>query len=409
MSAFAYRRGMLACDRMPAEKLATRFGTPLYVYSAREICERFRAFAAAFAAARPLVCYSVKANGNLSVLRLLAKEGSGFDIVSEGELFRVMRAGGRADRIVFAGVGKTDAEIEAALRARVLLLNVESDGELLRIEGIARRLRVRAKLALRVNPDVDPKTHVYITTGKKENKFGVDLALARRLLREARRLRAARIVGLHVHIGSMVLSPGPYERALRRLRVLFREFPEGRPEWIDLGGGFGISYHGKRDLDLQALGRALGPLVAETGARLVLEPGRYIVGPAGVLLTRVVGTKRSGRKTFVIVDAGMNDFVRPSLYSAFHRIVPVRPRKGNVLADVVGPICESADFFAQDRVIPSVREGDLLAVLDVGAYGFSMASQYNSRARPAEVLVDRSEARLARRRESREDLIRGEL
>lgn len=409
MTPYEYRRGVLACDGLSLEKIATQAGTPFYVYSAREIRERYRRLARAFAALDPLICYSVKANGNLSVLRLLAKEGCAFDIVSEGELFRVKKAGCRAEKIVFAGVGKTDEEIEAALRARVYSFNVESEQEMLRIDKMAGRLRVTPRIALRVNPDVDPKTHKYITTGKRENKFGVDLHAARAILRRGRRLKNVRLAGLHAHIGSQIVQPRPYLQALDRLATLFDEFPGGKPEFVDLGGGFGISYQGGEGMDVEALASRIVPKIQKWGVRLLLEPGRFLVASSGALVTKVVVTKKSGSRLFAICDAGMSELIRPSLYEAYHRILPVRPRRGKALVDVVGPICESGDFFALDRSLPPVQAGDLLAVLDAGAYGFAMASHYNARPNVPELLVENGRARVIRRRETFEDLVRCEL
>lgn len=409
MTPYEYRRGVLTCDGLSLEKIATQAGTPFYVYSAREIRERYRRLARAFAALDPLICYSVKANGNLSVLRLLAKEGCAFDIVSEGELFRVKKAGCRAEKIVFAGVGKTDEEIKAALRARVYSFNVESEQEMLRIDKMAARLRVTPRIALRVNPDVDPKTHKYITTGKRENKFGVDLHAARAILRRGRRLKNVRLAGLHAHIGSQIVQPRPYLQALDRLATLFDEFPDGKPEFVDLGGGFGISYQGGEGMDVEALASRIVPKIQKWGVRLLLEPGRFLVASSGALVTKVVVTKKSGSRLFAICDAGMSELIRPSLYEAYHRILPVRPRRGKALVDVVGPICESGDFFALDRSLPPVQAGDLLAVLDAGAYGFAMASHYNARPNVPELLVENGKSRVIRRRETFEDLVRCEL
>lgn len=408
MSPYDYSRGVLACDGLSLEKIAAQAGTPFYCYSAREIRARFRRLARAFAALDPLICYSVKANGNLSVLRLLAKEGCAFDIVSEGELFRVKKAGCRSEKIVFAGVGKTDEEIEAALRAKVFLFNVESEEEMLRIDAMAGRLRLKTRIALRVNPDVDPKTHKYITTGKRENKFGVDLDKARAILRRGRRLRSVRLAGLHAHIGSQIVQARPYLQALDRLSTLFSEFPGAKPELVDLGGGFGISYQGGEGMDVEALAAQIVPKIKKWGVRLLLEPGRFLVASSGALVTKVVVTKKSGSRLFAICDAGMSELIRPSLYEAYHRILPVRPRRGKVLADVVGPICESGDFFALDRSLPPIKAGDLLAVLDAGAYGFAMSSHYNARPNVPELLVENGRARVIRRRERFADLVRGE-
>ncbi|MFN0059539.1 MAG: diaminopimelate decarboxylase [Planctomycetota bacterium] len=417
MDHFAYRNGELWCDEAPARELAERHGTPLYVYCARTIRHHFAVLEAAFGGARPqpLICYSVKANSNLAVLRLLAELGAGFDVVSGGELQRVLEAGGRPERIVYAGVGKTESEIDAAMAAGIFLFNVESEPELARISASATRHRRVAAVALRVNPDVDPRTHRYITTGKRENKFGVDLEQAAGVLARAAEFRNLEVAGLHVHLGSQITEVAPYAQAIAKV-LEFASSLRPRPplRWLDIGGGFGAHYRAHEGLPPQAFAEAILPLVASSGLGLILEPGRLILANAGVLLTRIVTLKESGGRRFAICDAGMNDLIRPSLYQAYHRIWPVRSANrpateedatGDV--DIVGPICESADFLGRDRRLPTdVRAGDVLAVFTTGAYGFSMASNYNTRGRAAEVMVDGADARVIRRRESYEDQVR---
>ncbi len=413
--AFTYRGGRLACEGCSAEAVARAVGTPCYLYSAGAIEANYRALAEAFAPANPLICYSVKANSNLAILRLLKELGSGFDIVSGGELFRVMRVGADPAKIVFAGVGKTRDEIRQALQAGVLMFNVESEPELAAINRIAAELGAQARIALRLNPDIDPKTHRHITTGKKETKFGIDLVAARGLVARMAEWPNVRLVGYHAHIGSQVTDPKPHAASLAKLIAFAAECapPGGAIEWVNIGGGFGISYVPGQAPPPSAFAELLLPLLAQAPRplRLIMEPGRCIVGNAGVLLTRVVYVKRnSDGRRFVICDAGMNDLIRPALYDAHHRVWPVashRPFESDGLApaDVVGPVCETGDFLAKDRPLPEVAEGDLMAVFGAGAYGFSMSSNYNARPRACEVMVKGSDYRVVRRRETYEDLI----
>lgn len=408
---FPMVRGRLMAEGVPVEALARRYGTPLYVYSRSHIESQFAALAEAMAPVEPLICYSVKVNTNAAVIGTLAELGAGADVVSGGELYRARRAGVPPSRIVFAGVGKTREEIEYALRAGILFFTVESEPELYRIADCARRLGRKARIALRANPDVDPETHHYISTGKAENKFGLDLRRIERAYRRAAAHPSLEIAGLHMHIGSQLLNPAPYGHALERVADLCRRLRARYPTFrhLDLGGGLGIQYKpGQQPLDPARFAKTVLPFLKESGLRIVLEPGRFLVGNAGLLVMRVQYVKDGPSKKFIIVDAGMNDLIRPPLYQAHHEIVPVRAARGTVRGDVVGPICESADFLAQDRELPAVREGDLLAVLSAGAYGFAMASNYNSRPRPAEVMVKGRRHALVRRREGREDLVRGE-
>lgn len=405
--------GELRCGTAPASDLANRFGTPLYVYDLAAIRGRVGAFREAFAGVEHLIAYSVKANGNLSILRALAELGCGADITSRGELFRAKRAGIPGERIVFAGVGKTEAEIDFALAEGILAFNVESRPELERIDAIASARSTRARIAIRVNPDVFADTpHAYTRTGHSMTKFGVPWEETRELYAWAAGREHLEPVGIDVHIGSQIIAIEPYVIALDRVLELAAELREGGMEldYLDIGGGFGISYDEDPGMDLSALAGAIVPRADAAGLRLLLEPGRSLVGEAGVLLTRVQYVKRSGPKTYVIVDGGMSELIRPSHYGGYHAIEPVcevadRPAEP---VDVVGPLCETGDFLALDRSLPTPEPGDLMAVMTAGAYGFSMASNYNGRLRAAEVLVDGSEVRLIRRREALEDLIRGE-
>ena len=415
MDAFTYRGGSLQCDDVDATELAREVGTPCYVYSRASIEANYRLLAEAFGPARPLICYSVKANGNLAVLDILRRLGAGFDIVSGGELFRAQRVGADPAKIVFAGVGKTEGEIRQGLEAGILMFNAESSSELATIDRVAGSMGVQARVALRLNPDVDPKTHHYITTGKRENKFGIDFETARGVVAMAAELRQVRIVGYHAHIGSQVTDPEPHAASLRKL-IEFADAcvpANSTVEHINIGGGFGIDYKPGQAVPPERFAEAILPLIAASGKKLIIEPGRFIVGNAGVLLTRVVRVKRSGEKRFVVCDAAMTDLIRPSLYGAYHGVWPVCSdapfeSNGQTLADVVGPVCESSDFLAKDRPLPEVVPGDLLAVFSAGAYGFAMSSNYNARPRPCEVLVDGNRSRTVRRREIYEDLVRHE-
>jgi len=405
----------LYCEVVPLEGLAARYGTPLYVYSAAMIRARMRAFTRAFRSIPHTLCYSVKANSTLAILQLVAGEGAGFDVVSGGELQRVLRARPKAaDEVVFSGVGKTAAEMELALRSGILLFNVESASELNLLSATATRLKKRAAIAIRVNPDVSAKTHPYISTGLHQHKFGVPIPEARSLYAQAAKQPYLTVAGVSVHIGSQITDVDSFQAALDRVADLVRALrTQGHNiRYIDAGGGLGISYQGAQksfEKQIAAYARAVWAPLRGMKLHLLLEPGRSIVGPAGVLLTRVLYRKTNNRKRFLIVDAAMNDLVRPSLYGAYHEIVPVsRDSRKTEITDVVGPICETGDFFARDRKLPLVNEGDLLALLDVGAYGYVLGSNYNSRGRAAEVLVDAAKATLIRRRESLQDQIRTE-
>ncbi|MDD4892091.1 MAG: diaminopimelate decarboxylase [Phycisphaerae bacterium] len=428
MDHFSYRNGELFCEDVAVERIADSLGTPLYVYSKATLLAHYRQLADAFAPVKPLICYSVKTNGNINVLRVLAGAGAGFDVVSGGELFRAQAAGGDPDKCVYAGVGKTDAEIRQAVAAGIGLFNVESEAELSNVDAIARQMGKGIRGALRINPDVDPHTHAHITTGKKETKFGIDLDRAGGVFRAFAKVQAAdgapgmHLTGVHIHIGSQITEVEPYVEAVRKVLALIDELRRDglTMDWLDLGGGFGINYENRHALPASAFAAALLPMLLASKLQIAIEPGRYIAGNAGLLMANVLYLKAGGTKKFVIVDAGMNDLIRPMLYDAFHFIWPTRPgakfippadrtdvsgMAGLETVDVVGPICESGDFFAHARAIPPVQRGQRLAIFSAGAYSFAMSSQYNARPRPAEVLVDGATFRVIRKRETYDDLI----
>ncbi|HET8637596.1 MAG TPA: diaminopimelate decarboxylase [Acidobacteriaceae bacterium] len=416
---YSAKNSPLSCGEVPLDALAQKYGTPLYVYSADHILYRLGLFAEVFAGLRHLVCYAVKANSALAILKLLDRAGAGFDIVSGGELERVLAVNkSAAARVVFSGVGKTAPEIDLALRSGILLFNVESEGELALLSERAAKLRKPARISLRVNPDVFAETHPYISTGLREHKFGIDIQRASAVYRTVARNRWIEPAGVSVHIGSQIRTAEPFGAAATRAAALIRQLrKDGLPiQFLDAGGGLGIEYH----LDLPfhpeekirqyagVLRQAISDL---PDLQLLLEPGRFLVAQAGALLARVLYLKKNGAKNFVILDAAMNDLIRPSLYQAHHEIIPIAPRKSTrkLTADIVGPVCETGDFFARDRELPIVQPGDLVAILDAGAYGQSLASNYNSRPRPAEVLIERKRARLIRRRETTKDLLAPEV
>ncbi len=429
MHGFSYKNGSLHCEDVDLNALAVTHGTPLYVYSGGTILDHFTRLDAALAGVEHEVAYAVKANSNLSVLRLLAAHGAGFDIVSGGELFRVIKAGGDPAHCTFAGVGKTRGEIAYALEQGIYSFNVESEAELRYVNQVAGEMGLVAPVAVRVNPNVDAKTHKYISTGKSENKFGVDFgAIPDLYARAARELPNIRLRGLQMHIGSQLTSVAPFIEAVEKVVPLARQLKASHGiEFLSIGGGIGIVYHGSLEsgaaawwqsrtaeelpLTIEQYGRELVPRLTGLGLKILLEPGRYIVGNAGVLLTRCLYEKKGAAKTFKIVDAGMNDLIRPALYEGHHEIVPlVEPVNAErVVVDVVGPICESGDFFCQGRELPDFRPGEVVALMSAGAYGFAMASNYNSRPLPAEVLVQGGDAALVRKRQTLDDLIEGEL
>jgi diaminopimelate decarboxylase len=423
MDSFNYRDGNLHCEDLPVEKLAEDFGTPLYVYSQATLLDHFNKIKEAFAELDPLICFAVKSNANLSVLRTLAQAGAGFDLVSGGELFRVQKAGGDAARAVFAGVGKTAEELDAAMATGIFMFNCESLPELDAIQAAAQRAGKQARVALRLNPDVKAGGHQKISTGHKETKFGLPPQAASRILRAAGKWPDVVFDGIHLHIGSQITSPEPYVAALDRAVAFVKANRSAAAPltWLDSGGGFGVFYKANDEaVGAEQFAAAILPRVKDAGCKLILEPGRFIVANAGILLARILYVKDSASKRYYIVDAGMNDLVRPAMYDAFHEIWPIEShllppsRGGSVdgatlcVADVVGPICETGDVLAHGRALPEMACGELVCVFSAGAYGFTMASNYNSRPRPAEVMIDGSEARIIRQRESYEDLIRGE-
>lgn len=425
MHEFRYSHGKLACEGVSVESLARRHGTPLYVYSQATIESHFRRLDEALTPLDHLLCYAVKANSSLGILRVLARRNAGFDIVSGGELQRVMRAGGPPGQCVFAGVGKGEAEIRFAIQRGIYCFNVESESELMRIQRIAVALRKVAPMALRVNPDVAADTHHKITTGTYENKFGIAFEKVASIYERASRLPNLRLRGVQMHIGSQITTVTPFIAAVHKMVPLVRQLRDRHGlEFFSIGGGIGIVYRdalasgesrwwkpGHLSLTADGFARALVPLLKPLGMRILLEPGRVIVGNAGILVTEIQYIKRTGHKNFVIVDTAMNDLIRPAFYDSYHQIVPLnepRQREAVFKCDVVGPICESGDYFAKDRALPTVREGDLLALMSAGAYGFAMASSYNTRPRPAEILVHGKSARVIRRRETFADLVRGE-
>jgi diaminopimelate decarboxylase len=413
MDPFVYRHSELSCERVSLRALAAATGTPAYVYSKAALLEGFRAYDRAFAEVPHVVCYSVKANSNLAVLGVLGKAGAGADIVSGGELFRALRAGIPADRIIFSGVGKTPDEMRAALEVGILLFNVESLSELRALDAVARELGVKAPVALRVNPDVNPQTHAYVSTGLRSSKFGIPYAQALEAYQEAAGLKGVEVVGADMHIGSQLTKAAPFADAVARIASLVKTLRERAIEirMVDVGGGLGIRYRDETPPSHQEYATVLLPALRELGVTVLLEPGRSIVGNAGLLLTRVLYRKDTGEKKFVIIDAAMNDLIRPPLYDAYHEIRPVNEaRLGGPVetVDVVGPVCESGDFLAKDREQAQAEEGDLLAIMSAGAYGFAMSSNYNTRPRAVEVLVDGDSYTIVRRRETYEDLVAGE-
>ena len=413
MDHFTYRNFDLCCEQVSLRSLAAEVGTPAYVYSKAALLESYRAYDDAFAEVPHVVCYSIKANANLGVLATLARAGAGADIVSGGELFRALRAGFPPSRIIFSGVGKTRDEMRDALEAEILMFNVESLSELRTLDEVARELGVRAPVALRVNPDVDPQTHPYIATGLKTSKFGIPFAQALEAYEEAASLKGVEVVGADMHIGSQLTRTAPFADAVARLASLVKALRERAIaiRTVDVGGGLGIRHREETPPTHREYAMALLPALRELGVTVLLEPGRSIVGNAGVLLTRVLYRKDTGNKKFVVIDAAMNDLIRPPLYDSYHEVRPVsEARLGGPTekVDVVGPVCESGDFLAKDRELARTEEGDLLAVMSAGAYGFAMASNYNTRPRAAEVLVDGNRYTIVRRRETYEDLVAGE-
>ncbi len=411
MNFFTYKKGDLYCEDVKVRTIAEETGTPVYIYSAKTLRRHYRAIERAFVRTKPLICYSVKANSNSAVIALFASMGAGADIVSGGELFRAVKAGMNSKKIVYSGVGKTAEEIAEALARNILMFNAESIEELDVIEAVAALMGIKALVSIRVNPDINPHTHPYISTGMKKNKFGIDIRYAREAYAMARSKRHLQIVGIDMHIGSQLTSIAPIKDALKRVLGLINGLRRDGIEirFIDIGGGLGITYKDERAASPDDYAAAIEQTLQGFSGNLILEPGRVLVGNAGILASKVLYRKENGMKKFMIVDAGMNDLIRPSFYDAYHEILPVKKtRSKRFKQDVVGPICESGDFFAHGRELPVLEQGGLIALMSAGAYGFSMSSNYNSRRRAAEVLVDGREYHVVRARETNEALIRGE-
>ncbi|MBU2034901.1 MAG: diaminopimelate decarboxylase [Candidatus Omnitrophica bacterium] len=415
MHEFKYKENKLYCENMEVRDLAEKFGTPLYVYSYKTLTDHFLKLKTAFRQVSPLICYSVKANSNLAILKALVDKGAGLDIVSGGELFRALIAGCPAERIVYASVGKTVKEIEEAIKKGILLFNVESLPELENINRVAKKLNKITKVAIRINPDVEAHTHHFITTGKITNKFGIDLSNATKILSLRRKLLNVNICGLHMHIGSQITKGAPFVQALKKVISFTIALKKDgvKLEFLNMGGGLGIIYDKETPQTAQEFAQKVLPLLKKINLKIIFEPGRFIAGNAGILVTKVLYIKNTPVRKFIIVDAGMNDLIRPALYGAYHNIIPLEGIGEGIgkveKADVVGPICESGDFLAKERLLPCVEEGDYLAVMSSGAYGFSMSSNYNSRRKATEIMVRKDRARVIRRRDTYQDMVRNEI
>jgi len=412
MHLFKHKNGEFYAEDVPIGKIAAEFGTPVYIYSYNTLLRHFNAYKNAFAGYPHIVCFALKANSNAAILKLFANNGGGADVVSGGELFRAMRAGIPSEKIVYAGVGKTEEEIRYALKSKILMFNVESEDEMKEINRVADSMKVTAPIALRINPDIDPETHPYIATGLKKHKFGIPIEDALQYYQLARSLKNVRIIGIHKHIGSQLTKISPFVDALRRILTLVDELTaQGiNIQCLDIGGGLGITYSDETPPDPAQLAKNILPLLKKRQFTLILEPGRSIVGNAGILVAKTLYLKKGEGKEFIIVDAGMNDLIRPSIYGAYHHIQPVvKNRRKKIIADIVGPICESGDFLAKDREMPQIKKGEYIAVMSAGAYGFTMSSNYNSRPKAAEVMVKGGKYALIRKRETYNDIIRGEI
>jgi diaminopimelate decarboxylase len=411
MHLFKYRAGELYAEEVPVKRLAIKYGTPLYIYSYNTFLRHFRAYTDAFNDYPHIICFAIKSNSNTAIIRLFAKNGGGADIVSGGELYLALKAGITPKKIVYAGVGKTEDEIKFALKSKILMFNVESEDELREIDRIAGKMKTKAPIALRINPDIDPETHPYIATGLRKHKFGISIEEALEHYRLASRLKNINVIGIHKHIGSQITKVSPFVDALKRILLLIDKLSvQGvKIKYLDVGGGLGISYRDEEPPVPKDLAKGLIPLLKGRKLTLIIEPGRSIAGNAGILVTKTLYLKKSEEKEFIIVDAGMNDLIRPSFYGAYHHLLPVvRKKRGIVICDVVGPICESGDFLARERELKKIKQGEYLAVMGAGAYAFSMSSNYNSRPRAAEVMVKGRDHFLIRERETYSDLIRNE-
>ncbi|MCL0085580.1 diaminopimelate decarboxylase, partial [Thermodesulfovibrionales bacterium] len=412
MHYFQYKDNELHAEDVPVREIVAEIGTPVYIYSYYTLLRHLNAYKDTFSEFPNIICFALKANSNLAVIRLFAKNGGGADIVSGGELFRALKAGVPANKIVYAGVGKTEEEIRYALKSKILMFNVESEDELKEIDAISAAMKVKASIALRINPDVDPVTHPYISTGLSKHKFGMSIENVLEYFKLAKSLKNIKIIGIHKHLGSQISKISPFVDALKGVLILLDELTEQgfKVDYLNIGGGLGITYKDETPPDPAQLARNILPLLKHRKLTLLLEPGRTIAGNAGILVTKTLYFKRGPEKEFVIVDAGMNDLLRPALYGSYHHIQPVlNDRREKMIADIVGPVCESGDFFAKKRSIPRVKKGEYLAIMSAGAYGFAMASNYNSRPRAAEVMVKGKEYALIRERETYSDLIKGEI
>lgn len=412
MHEFKYKGNELFCEDIGIRGIAAAAGTPFYLYSYKTLIDHYRKLRMAFTELNPLICFSMKANSNLAVVTALVKAGAGLDVVSGGELYKALKVGCDSKKIVYASVGKTEREIENAIRAGILFFNVESLPELAQINKIAERLGRVVDCVLRANPDIDPHTHRFITTGKAENKFGLDFKTVETTFLVASKYQNLRLRGIHIHIGSQITESEPFRKAISRVGGLIRNIRNNgaRVDWLNIGGGLGIVYNKEKPQTAARFAKAMIPLIRKLDVRLILEPGRFVAGNSGILVTKVTYVKKTRSKNFVIADAAMNDLLRPSLYDAYHEVLPVikRAARKKILADVVGPICESGDILARDRKLPEFEPGELIAVMGAGAYGFTMSSNYNSRPRAAEVMVIRGRFHIVRDRERYEDLIKGE-
>lgn len=411
MHEFRLKDNELHCENIKVTDIARKVQTPFYLYSYKTLIDHYRKLKSAFRSIRPLICFSVKSNSNIAVLRALVKNGAGLDIVSGGEFYRARLAGARPERIVYAGVGKKRDEIEDAVKFGILFFNVESEDELEEIQKAARSLRKNVNVAIRINPDVVTKTHTYIATGKGETKFGLDFETVHKIFNSKWKYPNLNVRGVHIHIGSQVLDAAPFENAIKKVLEFLTRYKIS-VDYFNIGGGLGIIYSIEHPQTAKTFAKKILPMLKCSGLKIILEPGRFISGPSGILVTKVLYTKRTPRKKFVIVDSGMNDLIRPSLYEAYHKIVPVKmgqdASKMPERVDVVGPICESGDFLGKDRYLPRLCKGDLLAVMGAGAYGFTMSSNYNSRPRGSEVMVIGKSFYVVRRQETHQDLVRGE-
>lgn len=412
MHLFKYKKGQLYAEEVPVKKLVSEFGTPLYIYSYNTLLNHFKAYSDAFNGYPHIICFALKSNSNAAIIKLLAKSGGGADVVSGGELFRALKAGIQPKKIVYAGVGKTEEEIRYALKSKILMFNVESEDELKEIDRLAGAMKAKAPIALRINPDIDPETHPYISTGLKKHKFGIPIEDALQYYKLASNLKNIEIVGIHKHIGSQLTKISPFVDALKRILTLVDELTRRGIDinYMDIGGGLGITYRDETPPHPMQLAKNILPLLKGRKMTIILEPGRSIAGNAGILVTKTLYLKKGEEKEFVIVDAGMNDLIRPSIYGAYHHIQPVvKNRRERIIADIVGPICESGDFLAKDREIQRVKKDEYLAVMSAGAYGFSMSSNYNSRPKAAEVMVKGGNYALIRKRQTCNDIIKGEM